>query len=216
MTVITKPIDKKATQNQVAMAAKALANKGEALAKICIDYAQGIVAEEEKRGNKQKSIAKSISELTPEGHKTFRAGLADTLAYLNEVEKSTELGDSRIKGYSTNTFRVMMSNYKSISIACELGLKVTGKEGEVKKWVEILSEAVAFKHANAASDTPTIKPGRGRKTLKPVSAYDKAVKAVDSLDLSDLTKLSAHVGALIATLNAQGKTKSKAIQVALV
>jgi hypothetical protein len=155
--------------------------------------------------------------LTPEGHRAFRNELQLELDLSSSLAKAGQVTTTDMQGYSMGSLRTMMSNYKSISIACEMGLKTIDDSGDVKPWSLMLKQAVEYKHAQAANAPEgTIKAGRGRKS-KVVTALDTAQSAMNKLSDADFVKFAAIVNAKLATMKASQSSKKAAIKkVALV
>lgn len=191
MTQVIKPVGK-APVDQVKAAAKANGAKGTALATVCVAYATKCAKEDESRSEKLRSIVKSIGDLTREGHVAFRSELQAELDMIASLEKGVG-AEKRTMGYSMNSFRTMVSNWKTISQACELGLKTKDADDAPKSWGQVLGEAVHIKHAHASDSqnpaTPT-KRKAGRKTL---TDLDRAKAAFDKLTGQDIVKLAAYV-----------------------
>jgi hypothetical protein len=192
---------------------KANAGKGMALAKVCIDYAMKVSKEEENRAQKLRSIVESIHALTHEGHIEFRSQLSSELELITSLEKGVEATKEQTRGYSMNSFRVMVSNWRTISAACELGLDVKDKEGNQKPWPLVLGEAVNLKHSRATESGATAVPAakRGRKTH---TLLDKAKALVDKMDAKTMLLLSAYLEMKQATVKAKGPAVKQAITAA--
>jgi hypothetical protein len=186
-----RPVGKATMPNEKANK-KANAGKGMALAKVCIDYAMKVSKEEENRAQKLRSIVASIHALTHEGHIEFRAQLSSELELIASLEKGVDATKEQTKGYSMASFRVMVSNWRTISAACEMGLNVKTPDGDVKPWGLVLGEAVNLKNSKAteggATAVPTAKRGRKTHTL-----LDKAKTLVDKMDAKTMTLLSAYI-----------------------
>jgi hypothetical protein len=183
---------------------KAYKAKGAALATLCVRFAQEEVRIEEKRGQARIKFVTDIKALTPEGHAEFRAQLRRELLSLDEGEEllvqagaMTEK-ESTKGGYSAASFRVMVSNWMTISVACEAGLDVNEADGTPMKWDTVLAAARKVRkdtqQAGAQLSDGQRAQGAGRK---PVSDYDKALKAIEKLDKRAKVKL---LGVLAAAL----------------
>lgn len=170
----------KATIDQEAARLKGEQAAGAALAVQVVKYATEEAKADEKRGASRMRFVHSIMELSPGGHRIFRAELSNELALLKEVEAASNRKDSQTAGYSAASYKVMISCMRTISVACEAGLKIKGEN-----WESVLDEARAFKSAAVANGTaPTgkdagNKPGAGRKAASPV---DKTMAAIGKLD----------------------------------
>lgn len=170
-------------------AVKGYKAKGAALATLCVRFAQEEVRAEEKRGQARIKFVTDIKALTPEGHAEFRAQLRRELLDLDAGESAlVEAGvmtekESTKGGYSAASFRVMVSNWMTISVACEAGLNILEEDGSTMKWDAVLAAARKVRketqQAGAQLSEGQRAQGAGRK---PVSDYDKALKAVEKLD----------------------------------
>ena len=175
---------------------KAFKAKGAALATLCVRFAQEEVRIEEKRGQARIKFVTDIKALTPEGHAEFRAQLRKELLSLTEgeqllVQAGAMAEEESLKGgYSANSFRVMVSNWMTISIACEAGLSINEDDGTPMKWDAVLSAA---RKVRKETQQATGQLAEGQRTQgagrKPVSDYDKALKAVEKLDKRNKVKL---------------------------
>ena len=151
--------------------------KGAALAIVCVAYATKVMQEEEKRGQKLRMIIKSIADLTHDAHVEFRAELSKELQLVKELQQASGTTAGQMRGYSLSSFTVLVSNWKTISTACELGYKP-----EDKPWAVVVAESVQIRQAHAAnaaegSQLP-IKRKAGRKATPLI---DKAIKAAEEL-----------------------------------
>lgn len=177
-------------------AAKGFKAKGAALATLCVRFAQEEVRIEEKRGQARIKFVTDIKALTPEGHAEFRAQLRRELLSLDEGEEllvqagaMTEK-ESTKGGYSAASFRVMVSNWMTISVACEAGLNINEEDGTPMKWDAVLGAArkVRKETQQAAGQLADGQRNQGAGR-KPISDYDKALKAVEKLDKRNKVKL---------------------------
>lgn len=185
-------IVKQATNIDTAKAnAKGNEAKGHALADLCVSFAKGEVQHQIERNKARMAYVFDIANLNPEGHAVFRADLQKVLSDLSFTEKAmTESGvtkeaESEHAGYSAASFRVMVSCWRTVSVACEAGMKVSRN----MTWDEVLSEARAVRKAKqdagAALEEGQRAQGAGRKAA---SAYDKAFKSITTaLSAKDLT-----------------------------
>ena len=175
--------------------------KGAALAVVCVAFATKLMEEEEKRGAKLKMIVKSINDLDHKGHVEFRAELTKELALLRELRDTVGVTRAQMSGYSYNSFEVLVSNWKTVSTACELGYKPLDKA-----WGVVVAECVAMKNAHAADAAHggqlPIKRKAGRKATPLI---DKAIKAAEALldNPAEFVKFAAWVE---TTLKAIPKT----------
>lgn len=166
--------------------AKANAAKGAALAVLIVKAANEEQADQLARGQKRMRFVLDISCLTHEGHVEFRKDLQNELAFMAEAakefkEKGLIAEDETDKaGYSSNSFRVMVSCFRTISAACEMGWKLQPAD---MSWDQALSECRAYKRAKADAGVSvaiegTRKAGGGRKVTP---MFAKAQKAVAGL-----------------------------------
>lgn len=195
----------KGTVDSTKAAIKGLKAKGAALAALCVNFAVEEVKAEEKRGEKRRKYIADIFNLTPEGHSEFRAELQRELMSFDESEKvlvkagAMAEAESKKAGYSSASFRVMVSNWRTISVACEAGMKPVDEAGAPLAWDATLSMAREVRRASAsvgeskAADGMRAQ-GAGRKA---VSDYDKALRLVAKLAHGDLVKMQAALGGLI-------------------
>lgn len=162
-------------------AAKANTNaeaaKGHALATVCIRYATKRMKAEEKEQGKLGMILKSISELPRGGHAEFRAQMTAELNLLKELRKVSDVTKAQTAGYSFNSFEVLVTNWKTISTAVEMGLDITGKS-----WQVALSDAVSMKYAHQANAAEGEQlPTKKKAGRKATPLIDKAIKAAEEL-----------------------------------
>jgi hypothetical protein len=186
--------------------------KGHALAIQCVRYATEEAKAEEARGQKRMRFVADIANLTPAGHAEFRKELQIELAALTDVEKVTGQADSRHGGYAASSFRVMVSNWRTISAACELGYKPFNEDGSAKAWETVLTEARETRKTQQASGNAAViegtrKQGAGRKAL---TDYDKTLRLASKLNLRDLRKLQAAVNGLIEAAETKSPKRGSA------
>lgn len=163
--------------------------KGSALATLCIKYATKRMEQEEKEQGKLATIVKSIQELARDGHAEFRSQLTAELNLLKELRKASGTTKAQTMGYSFTSFEVLVSNWKTISVAVEMGYDTTNKP-----WSLCVAESVQMKQAHAASSHegpqgPT-KRTAGRKAI---ATIDKVKKLVESMDENEFVELAAWV-----------------------
>ncbi len=164
--------------------------KGHALARVCIKYGEAKMAQEEKEAGKLKMIVKSIADLDHSAHVEFRAQLTAELTLLKELRSMTGVSRAQMAGYSFASFEVLVSNWKTISTAVELGYQ----PGD-KAWSLVVAESVQLKHAHASkghsTGTATIDgeevvvdnelPIKRKVGRKATPLIDKAIKAAEEL-----------------------------------
>jgi hypothetical protein len=181
--------------------------KGAALAVVCIKYATERMAEEEKQQNKLLTICKSIAALPRDGHAEFRSQLSAELTLAKACHKAasddgTKVSRQHTAGYSINSFTVLVSNWRTISAAVELGLSIEGKS-----WGQILGEAVETKNAHAAHASEGAQvPTKRKAGRKATPLIDKAVKAAEELlenNPADFVKFAAQVEKMLKALPKQ-------------
>lgn len=186
---------------------------GGALATLVVNWAWKEAEAEEKRAGKLALFVKDIVALPDEAsHRAFREQLSAELAGIAELEKVSGINESRKAGYSLASFRVMISNFRTISEAAQIGFKGTGKGGVELTWVQSLETAREYRKAHvSAGGTQTTqrghKLGAGRKAL---SDYDKAIRVLSKLNLRDLRKVQAYVNGQIEAAEV-GKRKPAAV-----
>ena len=161
--------------------------KGYALAKVCIDYATKRMEAEEKEHGKLKMIVKSISALDHNAHVEFRSQLTAELTLAKETYKMAGTTTAQMAGYSMQSYIVMVSKWKTISTACELGYAPGDKE-----WPLVVAESVQIRqaHASAGKTTKIGENGEEIETELPIKRkvgrqatplIDKAIKAAQEL-----------------------------------
>lgn len=196
--------------------------KGAALATLCINFAVDEVKAEEKRGEKRRKYIADIYALTPEGHAEFRAELRRELLSFDESEKAlVQAGmmkeqESKKGGYSSASFRVMVSNWSTLSVACEAGLKPFDEDGAVLAWDAALSAARTAKKAQQAAGNIAEgqrASGAGRKA---VTDYDKALRMVSKLNLRDQRKLAVALAGMIEASETKAPKRSAKAEAAAV
>ena len=163
--------------------------KGAALASVCVKYATKVMEEEEKRGNKLRLIIKDIAALSHDAHVEFRAELTKELTLVKELQASTGVSRAQMAGYSLNSFIVLVSNWKTISTACELGYKP-----EDKAWPVVVAESVQMKdaHASNASEGAQL-PIKRKAGRKATPLIDKAKTAAEALSPAEFIEFAAWV-----------------------
>lgn len=191
-------------------AAKVHSANGSALATQVVKFVNGEVQAEQKRSESRMRFVRSILALETEGHSEFRKQLQHELTFLTETMTAAVASgaikedESRHGGYSAASFRVMVSNFRTISVAAELGWT---PEGEGQSWEDSLSQCRDFKKAQASNGVNVVVPG-GRKAgagRKAASDLAKVQGAVSKLGRKDKMVLLAS---LAAELKMQFKTES--------
>lgn len=191
---------------------KTLASKGEALAVLIVEYANAEQADQLKRGEKRMNFVRSIVALSPEGHQEFRKQLQNELAFMAESAKilMKDAGDivkedeQSKAGYTSNSFRVMVSCFRTISTACELGWKL---EPASMSWDQALSECRAYRKVKAAAGVQvaipgTRKQGAGRKVLTPLAKVQGQIAKLSTKEKKTLlVTLAAELGFTLAAIN---------------
>lgn len=212
-----KPATKKQTPaNPEAAAKKGNIAKGAALAKVCIDYATKRMQAEEKEQGKLQMIVKSIQELPREGHAEFRAELTAQLDMLKALRDSVGVDKNQTAGYSFNSFMVLVTNWKTISKAVEMGYSSVNDDNSQKSWGQVLAESVAMKNGATAQSgempaSGVVTPNKvGRKAIDKI---DIAKRHASVLDDKDFAKFCAWAETELATRNAKASSKPKAIKV---
>lgn len=197
--------------NRAKGSAKPDANKaqGEALATVVVAWAWKEVEAEEKRGSKMALFVQDICNLSPEGHKAFRDQLSAEMASIRELEKVSGLNESRKAGYSLNSFTVMVSNWRAISEAAQIGFKGKEKDGAPMQWTKALETAREYRKAHvSAGGTQKTAAGKALGAgRKPLTDFDKAIRAAEKLTLRDMRKLQAFVNSKIEAMETTTKAK---------
>lgn len=211
-TSTMKPAGKKQTP---ANPEKAIKNgniaKGAALAKVCIAYAEKRMQAEEKEQGKLQMIVKSIQELPREGHAEFRAELTAQLDMLKALRDSVGVDKNATVGYSFNSFMVLVTNWKTISKAVEMGYSAMNDDKTQKSWGMVLSESVAMKNGTTAQsgEIPAVQKGVGRPKTPLITL---AKNAAAKLDNEQFKKFCAWAESELVTRNAQESSKPRAIK----
>lgn len=171
--------------------------KGAALALTCIAYATKRMEQEEKEQNKLQLIVRSITELERDGHAEFRAELTKELQLLRELRKSVGVSKEQTMGYSFASFEVLVTNWKTISTAVEMGFKP--EPGSA--FGAIVAQAVQLKNAHAANAAEGEQlPTKRKAGRKATPLIDKAVKAAEELlenNPADFIKFAAVVAKML-------------------
>lgn len=199
-----------AAKNTENAQAAGLRAKGEALAILIVKAANEEQADQLARGQKRMKYVRDIVALSPEGHQEFRKQLQNELAFMAEAAKILQKDapeiikedESSKAGYTSNSFKVMVSCFRTISAAAELGWKL---EPESMSWDQCLSECRAYRKVKADSGVVALIPGTRKQGAgrKPLTALGKVQAAVAKLDTKDKKKLlAALAGELGFTLTA--------------
>lgn len=194
--------------------AKGNTAKGAALASVCMAYGLKRMAAEEKEQGKLLMIVKSINDLAREGHAEFRAQLTSELGLLKELREVAGVTRAQTAGYSLSSFEVLVSNWKTISHAVEMGYSTVDKS-----WGLVLAESVAMKNgATAKSGEMTALPTKRKVGRKATPEIDKAKTAAEKLDDHTFAKFAAWVQTELATRHASATSKAaiKVVEPALV
>lgn len=188
---------------------------GEALAATIVAWAWNQVAEEEKRSGKLAMFVQDICALEPEAHTVFRMSLKSELDSIAELEKVSGVQESKKAGYSLNSFRVMVSNWRAISEAASIGFTGKDKKGQPMPWTMALETAREYRKTHVSADGTTVQRTAAGKTLgagrKALTDYDKAIRVLQKLNLRDLRKVQAYVNLMIQQAET-GKPKHRAIE----
>lgn len=193
--------------------------RGEALASVIVAWAWKEVAEEEKRSGKLSMFVQDICALDPKAHAAFRLQLKSELDSIAELEKVSGVSESKKAGYSLNSFRVMVSNWRAISEAASIGFTGKDKKDHPLPWTMALEQAREYRKTHVSLDGTTVQRTAAGKTLgagrKALSDYDKAIRMLQKLNLRDLRKVQAFVNLTIQQAET-GKPKHKAIDASAV
>lgn len=189
--------------------------KGKALAHVMVEYAWKCAEEVEKRQQKLAMFVKDICALDADGHSQFRAQLSAELAAIREMEKHADVKESTKAGYSLNSFVVMVSNWRAISEAAQIGFTGTDKEDQPLPWTVALESAREYRKAHASATGTQQRTATGARGgvqgRKPLTPYDKALKAATTLDRKGQKKLFEALAAMLgATFEYPAKPTSKA------
>lgn len=177
------PLKTKAKADGKKVQASGMNAKGHALAALVVRASLEEMQAEEKRGEKRRVFITSMLDLDKTGHAAFREDLEAELVNLNESEKGKDVTKvSRIGGYSLNSYRVMLSNWKALSIGIEAGADVKGEDGQILPWEDVLTHCREMGSAIGALNPK--KAGR-----KPLSAYEKAMRLVEKCSPAEQKKI---------------------------
>ena len=167
--IVSKP-----TQDTAKAGARARYQKGEALAGLVIKSAQADIEAEVKRASSRHAMLKSLSLLDKDGHQAFREGLKAELTVISEsIDKDT----NQYAGTSINSYRVLVSCWRVLSVAIQAGMEVCDAGGNARAWDVLLTEARAMKAAQSAQDT------KGKNGMRAKGAGRKAkASAPESTD----------------------------------
>lgn len=165
--------------------------KGSALAAVLIPILAADAQADEKRNTERFKVAVSLSALTPEGHKAFRAELRASLEAVREASKLTN-SEARVKtmGLSEGSFAVYCSHWNTLSRAFEAGMPLT-TEKNVACLLANARHMLAQAAAKGEGEAHNAK-GAGRKAK---SDYDKAMDAVGKLEHAAQEKLLKQLAA---------------------
>lgn len=210
MTVVNIP--KKSRVSAPVDASRATA---EATAHNVVKWATEQAEAEGKKGQKLMGFVADIVGLpSVEAHTIFRATLDEELRVLREGMKAGgEVPANVTLGYSEESFKVIVSCLRTISVAASLGWK---PEADAT-WALAYKAAVAYKQTKADSGVVVGMAGakRGRKA-KPAAAspkapegaivpaqslYIQAVNITGKLTDDELRHLQKHIGELLVLRN---------------
>jgi len=187
--------------------------QGGALAHTMVAYAWKEAEAQEKRSNKLAMFVQDICKLSPEAHGVFRAQLTAELKSIEALEEVSGMQESRKAGYSLNSFKVMVSNWRTISEAAQIGFKGVDSNNKPMPWTMALETARDYRKTHAAATGTTVRTaagktsGAGRKAMSP---YDKVLKAAAALDKKDQRRLFEALGAMFkATISYPAKPAAK-------
>lgn len=183
--------------------------KGKALAHVMVDYAWKCAEEVEKRTQKLAMFVKDICALDTEGHQQFRAQLSAELAAIREMEKHADVKESTKAGYSLNSFVVMVSNWRAISEAAQIGFKGVDKEGEPLPWTTALETAREYRKSHASATGTEVRTAAGKKAgagRKAITPFDKALREAAKLDRKGQKKLFEALAVMIGATYAYAPT----------
>lgn len=187
--------------------------KGAALAHVMVQYAWKEAEAVEKRTAKLAMFVKDICALDEKGHSQFRAQLTAELQAVREMEKLAEHKESTKAGYSLNSFVVMVSNWKAISEAAQIGFKGTDKEGEALPWTVALETARDYRKSHASATGTTLLTASGKRTgagRRAATPYEKALKLAAGLEKKDQRRLFETLAAMFkATISYPAKATAK-------
>lgn len=129
----------------------------------CIALGLQIVDLELSKETKLCEIIDAIRVLTKEGHKAYRAMLSDDLAMIKAMGETDTA--KKMRGYTLASYSVMVSNWKTISVAFEHGMVYDKHAG----WHDTLKAARA---ARASTGEKKSGPKTGSKQVQHVENDD--------------------------------------------
>lgn len=199
-----KPV--KGETSQKTQRSKAEGAQGEALAELLIETLTNQATIEEGHKTRLGLFVTDLKKLTHEGHLWFRARLEAELATMRALKKAagdTKAGekalaeDSILGSYGFASMPVRVSQWKAISQALDIGVKIPEGVG----FNRVVSECVAFNraHASNAGQTPAPTKRRGRPEGIKETFADKASKFIKGLDKTELSMLIALAQKAIKT-----------------
>ena len=160
--------------NTAAANAKALYQKGEALATLVVKGAQEDAQAEVKRQSARGAMLKSLSYLDKNGHQAFRDQLKAELELI-----SSNVGDeSTVSGHSVNYYRVLVSNWRVISAGIQAGVQVLDSGANPRSFDSILMEARALRAAQSAKASDADKVGKNGMRAAGAGRKAKSEKGV--------------------------------------
>lgn len=191
-----KPVKGEASQK--AQRTKAEGAQGEALAELLIETLTSQASVEEGHKTRLSLFVTDLKKLTHDGHLYFRSRLEaelETIRALKKAAGDTKAGekalaeDSILGSYGFASMPVRVSQWKAISQALDIGVKIPEGVG----FNRVVAECVAFNraHASNAGQTPAPTVRKGRPAGAKETFADKASKFIKGLDKTELTMLIA-------------------------
>lgn len=167
--------------------------QGEAIAEVLLETLTSQANVEEGHKTRLALFVLDLKQLTHNGHLAFRGRLESELTTVKALKKameSTERGkealheDTILSGYGHASIPVRISQWKAISVALDIGVRLPEGVG----FNRIVSECVAFNRSHAANASatpaPTKRLGRPNMTMA-----EKLAKIIEPLSLEELTML---------------------------
>lgn len=172
--------------------------QGEAVAETLINTLNEQATIEEGHKTRLSLFVNDLKLLTHNGHLAFRSRLESELATVRALKKAMETTkagkaslaeDSILSGYGHASIPVRISQWKAISSALDIGVRIPDGVG----FNRVVSECVAFNRAHAANSSATPAPTKRKAGRPQATIADKLAKFIEPLSLDELNMLAALV-----------------------
>ena len=174
--------------------------QGFALGTVIVRNAEQAAEHEERQRETMKATLRRLESLARPEHLAFRAVLETKLETIKE--------EAEVSGYSLTAYRAMMPKVNSVAVTVSLWSKMS-KALECgftpdydQSWACNNQKATEQVQAKLAKTAPEGEKGTpvnliARKGRRAVSDYDKALKAIETLNKTELTQLAAVIAGMI-------------------